>query len=77
LNNKSNRDSGTNNNDGQGHRSFNSNDVAFTTIAMKNNFSSDMWILHSGASCHYCRSAEGSTDVKDVADLLRLEMATQ
>jgi hypothetical protein len=38
LKNKSNRDSGTSNNDGQGHRIFNSNDVAFTTTAMKNNF---------------------------------------
>jgi hypothetical protein len=51
---KSNRNSGTSNNDGQGHRVFNSNDVVFTIIAMKNRFSSDMWILDSGASCHYC-----------------------
>jgi hypothetical protein len=35
-------------------RIFNSNDVVLTTIAMKNNSSSDMWILDSGASCHYC-----------------------
>jgi ABC-type amino acid transport system permease subunit len=35
LKNKSNRNSGTSNNDGQGHRIFNSKDVAFTTIAMK------------------------------------------
>jgi hypothetical protein len=34
LKNKSNRNSGTSNNDGQGHRIFNSKNVAFTTIAM-------------------------------------------
>jgi hypothetical protein len=45
--NKSNRNSGTSNNDGKGHRIFNSNDVAFTEIAMKNNFSSGIWILVS------------------------------
>jgi hypothetical protein len=59
LKNKSNRNSGTSNNGGQGHRIFNSNYVAFTTIAMKNNFANDLWILDSGASCHYCRSVEG------------------
>jgi hypothetical protein len=52
--NKSNSNSGTSNNDGQGHRIFDSNDVLFTLVAMKNNVSSDMWILDSGASCHYC-----------------------
>jgi hypothetical protein len=51
LKNKSNRNSGTSNNGGQGERIFNSNDVAFTTIAMKNNFANDLWILDSGASC--------------------------
>jgi hypothetical protein len=66
LKNKSNRDSGTSSNDGQGHTIFNSNDVAFTTIAMKNNFINDLWILDSGASCHYCRSVEGLTDVKEI-----------
>jgi hypothetical protein len=33
---------------------------------MKNNFSSGMWILDSGGSCHYCRSTEGLTDVKEI-----------
>jgi hypothetical protein len=69
LKNKSNRDSGTSNNDGQGHRILNSNDVAFTTIAMKNNFPSDMWILDSGASCHYCQSAE---DVKEINESIKI-----
>jgi hypothetical protein len=54
LKNKSNRNRGTSNNGGQGERIFNSNDVAFTTIGMKNNFANDLWILDSGASCHYC-----------------------
>jgi hypothetical protein len=64
LKNKSNRNNSTSNNGGQGERIFNSNDVAFTTISMKNNFANDLWILDSGASCHYCRSVEGLTDVK-------------
>jgi hypothetical protein len=72
LKNKSNRDSGTSNNDGQGHRIFNSNDDAFTTIAMKNSFSSDMWILDSGASCHYCQSAEGFTDVQEIKESIKI-----
>jgi hypothetical protein len=42
LKNKSNLNSGTSKNDGQGHRIFNSKDVSLTTIAMKNIFSSDM-----------------------------------
>jgi hypothetical protein len=50
LKNKSNRNSGTSNNGGQGEIIFNSNDVAFTTITMKNNFANDLWILDSGAS---------------------------
>jgi hypothetical protein len=72
LKNKSNRDSGTSNNDGQGHRIFNFNDVVLTTISMKNNFSNDMWILDSGASCHYCRSAEGLTDVKETNESIKI-----
>jgi hypothetical protein len=42
LKNKSNRNSRTSNNDGQGHRIFSSKDVAFTTIATKIKFLSDM-----------------------------------
>jgi hypothetical protein len=38
LKNKSNRDSGTSNNDGQGHRIFNSKNVLLRSITMKNNF---------------------------------------
>jgi hypothetical protein len=72
LKNKSNRDSGISNNDGQGHRISNSNDVAFTTITMKNNFSSDLWILDSGASCHYCQSAEGLTNVKEIDESIKI-----
>jgi hypothetical protein len=72
LKNKSNRNSGTSNNGGQGHTIFNSNDVAFATITMKNDFSSDMWILDSGASCHYCRSVEGVTDVKEIDESIKI-----
>jgi hypothetical protein len=54
LKNKSSRDSGTNNNDGQGHRIINSNNDEFTSISMKSNYSSDMWIFDSGDSCDYC-----------------------
>jgi hypothetical protein len=72
LKNKSNRDSGISNNDGQGYRIFNSNDVVLTTIAMKNNFSNNMWILHSEASCHYCQSAEGLTDIKEIDESIKI-----
>jgi hypothetical protein len=72
LKNKSNRNSSTSNNDGQGHRIFNSNDAAFTTIAMKNNFANDLWILDSGASCHYCQSVEGLTDVKEINESINI-----
>jgi hypothetical protein len=72
LKNKTNHNSGTSNNDGQGHRIFNSNDVAFTTITMKNNFANDLWILDSGASCHYCRSVEGLMDVKEINELIKI-----
>jgi hypothetical protein len=72
LKNKSNRDSGISNNDGQGHRIFNSNDFAFPTIAVKNNFSSDMWILDNGASCHYCQSAEGLTYIKEINESTKI-----
>jgi hypothetical protein len=72
LKNKSNRNSGTSNNGGQAHRIFNSNDVEFTTIATKNNFANDLWILDSGASCHYCRSVEGLTDVKEIDESIKI-----
>jgi hypothetical protein len=72
LKNKSNCDSGTINNGGQGERIFNSNDVAITTIAMKNNFANDLWILDSGASCHYCRSVEGLTDAKEIDESIKI-----
>jgi hypothetical protein len=72
LKNKSNRNSGTINNDGQGHRIFNSNDVAFTTIVMKNNFANDLCILDNGASCHYCQSVEGLTDVKEINKMIKI-----
>ena len=72
MKNKSNRNSGTSNNGGQGERILNSNDVAFTTITMKNNFANDLWILDSGASCHYCRSVEGLTDVKEIDESIKI-----
>jgi hypothetical protein len=49
-----------------------SNDVAFTTITMKNNILTDMWILDSGASFHYCRSVEGLTDVKEIDESIKI-----
>jgi hypothetical protein len=39
---------------------------------MKNSFSSDMWILDSGASYHYCQSAEGLTDVKEIDESIKI-----
>jgi hypothetical protein len=41
-------------------------------MAMKNNFSSDMWILDSGASCHYYPSAEGLPDVKEIDESIKI-----
>jgi hypothetical protein len=72
LKNKFNRNKGASNNDGQGHRNFNPNDATFTTITMINNFSSDMWILDSGASCHYCQSAEGLTNIKKIYESIKI-----
>jgi hypothetical protein len=40
---------------------------------MKNIFSSDRWILDSGASSHYCRSAEGLTDIKEIDESIKIE----
>jgi hypothetical protein len=71
LKNKSNRNSGTGNNGGQGERIFNSNDAVFTTIAMKNSFANDLWILDGGTSCHYCQSVEGLTDVKEIDESIK------
>jgi hypothetical protein len=39
---------------------------------MKNNFANDLWILESGASCHYCRSVEGLTDVKEINESIKI-----
>jgi Zinc knuckle len=64
LKNKSNRNTGTNNN--QERKIFNSSDVAFTSIAAENNFLNEIWILDSCAIFHYCQSLEGVTDVKDI-----------
>jgi hypothetical protein len=72
LKNKSNRNSGTSNNDGQVNKISNSNDVAFTITTMKNNFANDLWILDSGASCHNCRSAEGLTDGKEIDESIKI-----
>jgi hypothetical protein len=72
LKNKSNRNSGTSNNDGQGERFFNSNDVAFIIIAMKNDFANDLWILDSETSCHYCRTVVGLTDVKEIDESIKI-----
>jgi hypothetical protein len=71
IENKSNRNSGTSNNGGQGERIFNSNNVVHNN-SMKNNFANDLWILDSGASCHYCRSVEGLTDVKEIDESIKI-----
>jgi hypothetical protein len=39
---------------------------------MKINFSSDMWIFDIGASCHYCPSAEGLTDKKEIYETIKI-----
>jgi hypothetical protein len=72
LKNKSNLNSSISSIDGQGYRIFNSNNVAFTTIIMKNNFANDLWILDSGASCYYCQSVEGLTDIKKIDESIKI-----
>jgi hypothetical protein len=39
---------------------------------MTNNFSSDLWILDSGASCHYCKSAKGLTEIKEINESIKI-----
>jgi hypothetical protein len=58
-----NRNSDTSNHSSQNQ---NLNDIAFTLITMEENFSSNIWILDSGASNHFCRSMEGLKDVWDI-----------
>jgi hypothetical protein len=53
-------------NNNQDEKIFNSNDVAFTSIATENKLLNHMWILDSGASFHYCQSFEGLTNIKDI-----------
>jgi hypothetical protein len=72
LKKKYNRNSGTSTHDNQERQVLNSNDVAFTSFETKNNLSSDVWILDSGASCHYCQSMEGLTDVKDIDESIKI-----
>jgi hypothetical protein len=72
LKKKYNRKSGTSTHDNQERQVLNSNDVAFTSFETKNNLSSDVWILDSGASCHYCHSMEGLTDFKDINESIKI-----
>jgi hypothetical protein len=69
---KHNRNSGTSTHDNQERQVLNSNDVAFTSFETKNDISSDVWILDSGASCYYCQSMEGLTDVKDIDESIKI-----
>jgi hypothetical protein len=69
---KFNCNSGTSTHDNQERQVLNSSDVAFTSFVTKNNLSSDVWILDSGASCHYCQSMEGLTDVKDIDESIKI-----
>jgi hypothetical protein len=39
---------------------------------MENIFSSDMWILNSGASFHYFQSAEGLMDIKEINESIKI-----
>jgi hypothetical protein len=39
---------------------------------MENNFSSDMWIFDSGASCHYCLSIEQLVEVEDIGSITKI-----
>jgi hypothetical protein len=72
LKKKYNRNSGTSTHDNQERQVVDSNDVAFTSFETKYNLSSDVWILDSGASCHYCQSIEGLTDIKDINESIKI-----
>jgi hypothetical protein len=63
LKNKRNGNADTSNNENEARRISSRITVAFSTAAMENNFSSDMWIFDSGASCHYCSSIERLVEV--------------
>jgi hypothetical protein len=39
---------------------------------MKSNFSSGIWILDSGASCHYSQSMEGLTEAKEIDESIMI-----
>jgi len=67
LKNKMNRNSDTSN-----HSNRNDNDIAFTSVAMNESFSNDIWILDSGASNHFCRSMEGLMDVRDIDESIKI-----
>jgi hypothetical protein len=45
--------------------------IQVTTVGRKK-FSSDIWILDSGASNHFCRSMEGLTDVRDIDESIMI-----
>ena len=72
LKNRNNRNGSTGGNENQEQRIFNSNDVAFPSIASDDKITNNMWIFDSGASCHYCQSMEGLTDVKDIDELIKI-----
>jgi hypothetical protein len=48
------------------------NDVTFTSIATENDFSNNLWIFDSGASCQYCQSLEGLTNVRDINESIKI-----
>jgi hypothetical protein len=72
LKKKYNRNSGTSTHDNQEKQVLNSNDVPFTSFVTNNNLSSYVWILDSGASCHYGQSMEGLADVKDINESIKI-----
>jgi hypothetical protein len=69
LLNRSNHNSCNSSSKNKEGRLFNSDNVAFTSIArMENNFS---MTFNSEASCHYCQSMEELTDFKDIDKLVK------
>ena len=43
-------------------------DVVFNSVSENSEFSKNIWIGDSGASCHYCNCDQGLFDVKDVSE---------
>jgi hypothetical protein len=47
--------------------------VVFNSMSEGSEFSENIWIGDSGASCHYCNSDKGLFDIKEVSESITVE----